>query len=436
MYPKILILEQPFDKQTGGGITLSNLFSGWETDRLAVVCSGYLINDHTNFDICSKYYQIGELEHQWRFPFNLIKRKYPSGEIDKKKIYSSKVNKIADSNTLRMRLINHVFYPVLNYFGLNYFFNKIELSVELCRWLDIYNPDIVYAQPSSRQSVLFCYKVQRYLNKPFVFHMMDDWPTVIKHQGLFGNIRFKKVERDLKMLFENTNIFLGVSEFMAEEYYKRYNQKFITFHNPIDIAFWEKYRKRNYKIGKQATILYAGRVGVGIDSSLETIAKATFLVNEKYKINLSFHLQTQEKPNWIDKYRYVRHNEFVEYDLLPKVFAEADLLILPYDFSLKSLHFIRFSMPTKAPEYLACRTPVIIFAPGETALVKYAEKNNCAFVITKNSVELLAENIVELLADECLREKLGTKGSEFVDKFHNAENIRRNFRILLTSLNK
>ena len=41
--PKVLIIGQPFNNDTGGGITLTNLFNGWDRDKLAVACSGYLL---------------------------------------------------------------------------------------------------------------------------------------------------------------------------------------------------------------------------------------------------------------------------------------------------------------------------------------------------------------------------------------------------------
>ena len=36
VYPKILIIGQPFNKNSGGGITMSNLFNGWPNESLAV----------------------------------------------------------------------------------------------------------------------------------------------------------------------------------------------------------------------------------------------------------------------------------------------------------------------------------------------------------------------------------------------------------------
>ena len=54
--PKVLILNQPFVTNTGGGITMSNLFSGWDKDKLAVTCLGYILTKEIDPEICNNYY--------------------------------------------------------------------------------------------------------------------------------------------------------------------------------------------------------------------------------------------------------------------------------------------------------------------------------------------------------------------------------------------
>ena len=76
--PKVLILNQPFNTDTGGGITLSNLFTGWDSQKLAVACSGYLLQDNIDTSICNTYYQLGEKEQVpvYQFLKSAIVRKY------------------------------------------------------------------------------------------------------------------------------------------------------------------------------------------------------------------------------------------------------------------------------------------------------------------------------------------------------------------------
>src|SRR5690554_646616 len=110
--PRVLIIGQPFTRDTGGGITLSNLFGGWDRDKIAVACSGYLLND-IDPSICNTYYQLGHKEKKWVFPFNLIRQKYPSGlaELGEKEIQ----NLSKPTVKLRSKLVNDYVNPALDY---------------------------------------------------------------------------------------------------------------------------------------------------------------------------------------------------------------------------------------------------------------------------------------------------------------------------------
>src|SRR5690606_8939579 len=152
--------------------------------------------------------------------------------------------------------------------------------------------------------------------------------------------------------------------------------------------------------------------------------------------SLSFVLQTAEKPSWADKYGCVKHKAFVPYDELPKAFATADFLILPYDFSEKSIKFIGHSMPTKAPEYMASGSPIIVFAPEETALVQDVRKYDCGNIITENNVGTIKNAIKNLMLDQSLRANLSRRAVEAVDKNHNAAEVKSHFKKLICSLQR
>jgi glycosyltransferase involved in cell wall biosynthesis len=430
--PKVLIIGQPFNNDTGGGITLSNLFNGWDRDKLAVACSGYLLLDNIDTEVCNTYYQLGYKEHKWRFPFNYLQRKYSSGllKFDEKRIQNLTIAK----SKLRIKIIMDYFYPFLRYVGLFHCISKTELSKEFCRWIDEYKPDVIYAQTAYRDEILFCISVQSYLKKPLIFHMMDDWPSTISDKGLFKKFWFKKIDHEFRILLDRAAILMSISDEMAHEYKIRYNKNFITFHNTIDIEFWKKHQRNSYELSDSPTILYAGRIGLGIETSLELIAKAIQRVNEELKISIKFILQTQGKPLWINNYKSVVHNNFVSYYDLPKIFSETDFLLLPYDFSQKSIKYIRFSMPTKAPEYMVSGTPIIIFAPEVTAIVKYAKKYEWAKIVVKNNVQELSIAIKDLFQNKTLREKIGQNAKKIAEEKHNSINVSKNFKSLISSL--
>lgn len=431
-YPKVLIIGQPFNNDTGGGITLSNLFQGWERDKIAVASLGYALLNNIDTDVCDTYYRLGYKEHKWHFPFNFLQRKYPSGlvKFDEKKIQNLTIPK----SKLRVKLIMDMFFPLLEYSGLYHYIVKTRLSADFCRWVDSFNPDVIYAQTIDREGILFCLAVQAYMNKPLIFHMMDDWPAIVSSKGLFKKYWQKKIDKEFRILLDKADVLMSISDEMAREYKNRYNKDFITFHNTIDIGFWKKYQRSDYELSAVPTILYAGRIGLGIETSLELIAKAIERVNDELKISIKFILQTQSKPQWADKYENCVHKDFVSYNDLPKIFSEADFLLLPYDFSPESFKYIKYSMPTKVPEYMISGTPIIIFAPEETATVKYAKKNKWAKVITENNIGEVSDAVKQLIEDKHLREHIAKNAISIAEKNHNSVDVKNQFAKVIQTL--
>lgn len=430
--PKVLIIGQPFNNNFGGGITQANLFGGWDKDKIAVVCTDHMFNN-LNTEICDTYYLLGSEEYKWNFPFNLLQRKVLSGSVKVKKS-NDKPGPVSAKAKFRTKIIDKYFYPSLEYIGLFHSISKITLSDKLCKWLDEYNPDVIYAQATSREGVLFCRLLQEYVKKPMIYHVMDDWPSTISQKGPFKNVWHKKIDRELRALMDKSTILLSISHDMAEEYKTRYGKNFITFHNPIEIDFWKSHQRKNYELGTTPSILYAGRIGPGIETSLETIAKAIEKVNIQFSRTVKFILQTKDKPLWVDTYNCVTHKAMVPYEELPRVFAEADFLYLPYDFSDESIRFIKYSMPTKAPEYMISGTPVIMFGPGETALMKDGQRNNWAKVVTENNVEALAEAINTLITNDALRKELAENAIRIAEANYNSVKIRNEFKEVISSL--
>lgn len=431
--PKVLIISQPFNNDTGGGITLSNLFAGWERDKVAVICSGYVLQNNIDTSICNTYYQLGEKEQKWIFPLNLVKRKYKSGLIkfDTKKTIQ---NLSFEKSKFRVKMIMEYFMPLLHYSGLIHVSKKLEFSDELRDFVDSFNPDVIYVQAEDRERIAFCLDLYAHVQKPMIFHMMDDWPEVISDKGFMKNFWSRKIDKELRVLLNKSEEWMSICEEMSSEYKNRYNLDFIPFHNPVDLTAWKPFQRKSYELNETPRILYAGRIGLGIDTSLELIARAIDKVNEDLKISAKFVLQTESKPKWADKFQCVQHQSFVPYSELPKVFSGADFLILPYDFSSESIKYIKYSMPTKASEFMISGTPILIFAPEETAIVKYANKYNWAKVVTENNWTKMVDALKTLILHENERKMIAQNAIEVAEKNHDASQITKKFRDVICSL--
>ncbi len=346
--PRILIFGQPFNNFSGGGITLTNLFRGWERNKIVVAYKGHgLINVTT--DVCNTYYQLGRDEHKWIFPLNLIQRKFISGLRSYEKSTKLEFNTIQKG--LRYRLVNNFFYPVLKWLGFFHFAVRLEMSEKFKNWLHEYSPEIIYLQVATRDEINFAIELIEYLNVPAAIHMMDDWPSTISTTGLFKRYWSSKIDNEFKSLLDLVKLHLGISDAMAIEYESRYKKRFFTFHNPINTENWLKHTKTEFTINKEKIkILYSGRIGDnGISESLFEVAGAIDALNESKEYKITLHIQTPSKMkqilNRLGSYKCVVFNPFVEYRLLPEVFAQSDILLLANDFSLKGIRYLKYSMP-------------------------------------------------------------------------------------------
>lgn len=433
--PKVLILNQPFVTDTGGGITLSNLFSGWDGDKLAVACFGYVLTPYIDATICNNYYQFGDDERKWRFPFNILSRSYKSGPI--KFTDTSKKNVVdeATKSKTRVGFLTKYLNPFLEYTSLSQVISKTTLSPKFKAWLDDYSPDVIYVQSTERESLLFYTEVLDYLkHTPKVFHMMDDWVMQIGAKGLFSSYWKNRTDKEFKKLLERIDTHLSICDYMAKEYKKRYGFDFTTFHNPIDLDFWQKGQKTQYELSddKAPKLMYAGRIGLGINKSLKNIAKAIATINTELNMNLQFVIQSATPPAWLKDYPVVVHKKFVAYEELPFEFGSPDFLILPYEFSPKGMAFIKYSMPTKASEYMASGTPIIIYSPKETALVDYARQYKWATIVTDQEESKLVEGLKKIILDKNYRQNLAETAKKVAIERHDINVVTQDFQKILS----
>lgn len=432
--PKVLVINQPFNSQTGGGITLTNLFSDWDKDKIAVVCPAYLINEATQTSICQNYYQLGAKEHQWVFPFKLMARKYFSGPI---KLNTDTAQRLAvKKSALRINFIKKYLNPVLDKLGFSHGISSYKLSAELKEWLAEFCPDIIYAQAQRRENLLFCATIQQYLGKPMVFHMMDDWVELVSEDYFFTKNWRKQIDRDFKNVLAKSALHLSISDLMAKEYERRYGYEFRTYHNPIDLEFWKKGQRKTFELSDSPEILYAGRIGLGISDSLIMMAKAISHLNKKLGLSMRFVVQSSQKQAWMSEFDVVSHSSFVPYAELPNRFGEADILFLPYEFSSISIKFFQYSMPTKASEYMISGSPILISAPAETALVQYARKFAWAKIVTKNDLDALIDALEELLTQKEQRRQLSATAISTAEQRHDGVIVRKEFMQKLISLSE
>ncbi|MHC1733002.1 MAG: hypothetical protein AB9888_13370 [Bacteroidales bacterium] len=432
IHPKILIFSQTFNNFSGGGITLTNLFSGWPRDRVAVVSYSFMLTG-VSTDICDTYYQLGKDEIHWKFPFSLIKNPQRSGIVESEP--QSRISGSDDRAKRKPKLSSILFNRFVKLVGLDHYHSCIYLSDRLLSWLEEYKPELLYFQISNRESIVFARNLVDHLGIPSVIHMMDDWPSSIADGSIFRNYWKGKIGKELQQLMNKVDLHLSICDEMSEEYKNRYGYNFYAFHNTIELDRWMRSARKdlNLNIGTKS-VLFSGRIGKGIQQSLIEFAEALDSLRAE-GIDITFEIQSpRSDPGILDqikRYECVKINPPAEYARIPEIYSRADILAIVNDFHPDGIKFLKFSMPTKAPEYMISGTPILVYASGETALFKFFHHNKCGHCVGKQSMKEIADGIKILLQDMGYREELSKNAVTYAKAFFDSNIVRQKFQALL-----
>lgn len=428
IYPKILIIGQTFNKNSGGGITLSNLFYGWPKDRLAVASNGNLYSD-LDISVCEKYYQLGYNGKLHPFPLNLFLPKIKCGSLNH--ISSLEAKQRGKIIMGKYKSIYKFLSAFLIFIGIYNVLYKLKITQEFKEWVTAFNPDIIYSQLSTLELIRFVREIHKQFDKPIALHIMDDWPISINKPSLLQNYWKRIIDQEFRELINRSSILMSICQAMSDEYDVRYKKHFIPFHNPIEIDNWLPYSKIQWEIKGVFKILYSGRIGKANGKAILFMANIINAMNYREKrIKLDLFTPDFNTKNAvsINNLRGVQIKETIPHEKMPALLSSYDLLFLPLDFDKNGIRFAQFSMPTKASEYMISGTPILVYADKRTALAKYAISNSWAYVVTDNNKIVLIQALNELYSNLLLRKELAERARKVVIQNENAEIVRENFR--------
>jgi len=436
-YKKVLLLGNCYDGNLCEGVTTNSLFGNWPKEKLAAIGT---VDHFPRDSVIGLYYCIGEEEYEYLFPLNYM---FTIKSFGSRVIVPDKNAQQVNTNikliektrtTLFREIIKKWQRYILKRLDAQEVILKTKLSSGLIKWISDYQPEIIYTILGSLRSIRFANNIADITGASLVVHIMDDWPEIIHRGGLFSFYFRKRMKIELKALFQKSKCRLVISQAMADIYNKRYKIDFTPFHNSIEISIWEQNRKTTWEAGSPFRILYTGGIGVAKLESIVFFAEAIRRLNKKgLKVKLELVTANYNNPRIsdINNPGVVELLPPVEHDDIPALLAGADLLLLPIDFDKKSIRYTRYSMPTKVSEYMASGTPVLVFAPEETAVFQYASRENWALTIGKQDINIVMRTITELYENEKTRKSLGQHAMALASRNHDSKKIRHEFDSLI-----
>ncbi len=402
-FPKVLVISPiPFNQKTGSGVTMSNLFKEWPLASLAQIYSSQSIE--VDQSVCNQYFYL---------PIN-------NSGLRGKLIYKST--------------------QLLSYLLHNNDFLKLPIPFQkLLAWCKNFNPDVIYARPSE-SPFIYSWLPQALANSldiPYITRVLDDWPSRFEENtGLLSNLFWQpQLRHRLPRLFQKAAVNVGISTEMCTAFEERYCGKFIPFHNCIDASDWENIDK-TYSSTEEFNLVYIGAVTE--DKELESLIDICNVVISLNKRGYLLRLRIYGPSLWeknIEKYLLhppeVIYGGFFPSENKANILSKADLLVLPINFDQKSTAYMKYSLQTKVPEYMASGTPTLVYAPSDNPNANYAKRGGWGMVVDQKDPIILEQALLGLAKDPQLRAKLGQRARMLAFQNHNANKVRQQFQQLI-----
>jgi len=291
---------------------------------------------------------------------------------------------------------------------------SLESVVENCRQFD---PDVIYFRPVD-SDLLFdaaCRIIQE-LNKPLVIHMMDDWPERLRRSE---PVRFARMDKVLRSLLNISARRLSIGSAMAKAYEQRYGCKWLPLANGVDVAETpakDWFARPPLTQSSPFVIRYMGALAEDMTyDSIRDIADVVASLTESHPVRFEiFTMDWCRDKAEIDigKLSGVSIHPLVDEKAYRRTLAEADCLVIAYNFDPRSITYIGLSLANKMPECLATGVPLLAYGPIEVATIRYLKEAGCAQVVSSRDPSQLSKAISALITERSLCEQLGRGGRD------------------------
>ncbi len=431
-HPRVLVVDAtPFSQRNNNGITKSNLFFGWPKEKLLQIhCS----NIQPGFDVC---------EHHW----NLTKWDIIKGIIgieQNAELLTTQSIQVTDCNSLheikydsrpaierRLSVLPLSFRILL---GEMIFRLPSVLSKSLRRWIDDFQPEVIFSLLGNGPILRTVMKVSQWRNIPVFPYFTDDWVSTLYKDHAFGYWLRRSMFYWFNECLKRSPIRLAISDAMTEEYTQRYGGQFKTFMNLVDrhdYIFCDK----NTDSNKSVRLLFTGSLKPGRWESLHAIGEA---LHDLHNESIFGELLIYTFPDDIKKHRDSLNLEPVmrvmgtaSSDEVRHLQQEVDILVHVESFDAEIRKYTKYSLSTKIPQYMMAGACIFGYGPAEVASMKYLSDWGAGTVVGEENRELLRAVLRELIINKERRASTAKQARAVALEHNEVSKKREEFRQLI-----
>lgn len=301
-----------------------------------------------------------------------------------------------------------------------------------------FDPELLYYRPTIDQHPRLHELATRLLDRnplPLVTHLMDDWPARLTAEdpGLG-----RETDRDLRSVLARSAKLLSISEKMSRVYADRYGMTFEPIANGVDIRRYAEARAAAAPVRRQRQKILLRYCGaLARDMTFQTIVDVARAVDSlQDELPVAFEVYTM--PMWREDFEQeisglkgttTANGVFGE--KFPGLLAEADILVLGYNFDPETERYVSLSVPNKLPEYLASGAAILAVGPTEANGIEVVRAAELACCVTKRDPGELVGAIRRLVSDTAYREGLAARGEAWAAERLDIDRVAGRFQAIL-----
>ncbi len=425
-YPRVLLIDGfAIGSPSASGVTLANLYQGWPNDRIAQVYGDIVAPDPA---ICPRSWKISWAD----VPVDRFMRKLLAGREDQ--ILGKRTSGLPAgiggkkrskrSGNGKLRSIASAWADLLPF----------SLPAAFWNWIADFRPQLIYSQLSNIRLMNLVLAVSRRFSLPIVPHFMDDWATTHYRSSVFSRPPRRILLCRLGEIIRRSPLGMTISDAMAQEYQRRYGIPFTSFMNCVQTP------RQCPPLPKHSEncplkFVYVGGLHLNRHQALEELGRAiTVLRGEGFNIEAEVYAPADDISHFgtaLEATGAIRVAGSLRPEEVTAVLLDADVVVHVESFDESTRQYVRYSLSTKIPQYMATGRPILAYGPDEAASCKYVKDRGCGLVVGRQDFKELLSAARQLSQSHDVRESLGRRGWENAVQRHSTAKVREQFRIVI-----
>lgn len=293
-------------------------------------------------------------------------------------------------------------------------------------------PDVIYVRPVDSVNLLeFALALWARLPRPMVLHVMDDW---LERARRAQRGRFHRLDFLMRQLLARSAVRLAISQPMAEAFTGRFDGVWKVLANGVDVqAQPRKDWSARPEVSETSPFVVRFLGGFAPDMGADSIVDVARVVGG-LQADVAIRFEVFTMPWYLEAARSalqgipgVRVDRVVDPSDYPRALAEADALLVAYNFDEISLAYCGLSMGNKMPECLASGVPVLAYGPQRSATIAALAASGCAEMVTERDESALRGALGRLARDLELCRRLGSAGRAWAAQHRSGDSVRKAF---------